>query len=59
MSVKEKISFWKLVPQVTPIFAKVSNVTGRLEIHDYKLIENFFIVLYSRTGKTEDVNSTR
>ena len=47
------------MPQVTPIFAKVSNVTGRLEIQDYKLIENFFIVLHSRTGKTEDVNSTR
>ena len=52
ISGKEKLSFWdtwKIVPEITPIFVKLSNVTTPAEIKEegYKLIEKFFIILYS------------
>ena len=43
-----KIAFWdtrKLMPEITPIFAKQNNFTVPAEIteEDYKLIENLYI----------------
>ena len=45
----------------TSIFAKLSKVTAPAEIaqEDYKLIEKFFIVLYSTTTNSYDINSAR
>ena len=61
---KGKISFcdtWKIVPEITSIFAQLSKVTVPAEItqEDYKLIEKFFIVLYSTTTNTEEMNSAQ
>ena len=64
ISDKRKISFWdtwKLVPEITPIFAKLSNATVPEETTeaDCNLTKKFFIVLYSATNKTNDINSAR
>ena len=49
------------MPEITSIFAKLSKVTVPAEItqEDYKLIEKFFIVLYSTKTNTEDINSAQ
>ena len=48
-----KIAFWdtwKLLPEITPIFAKQSSVIVSVEIaeENYKLTEKLFIILYSK-----------
>ena len=49
------------MPEITAIFAKPSNVTvpEKIKEEGYKPIEKLFIVLYSTTTKTDDINIAR
>ena len=62
ISGKRKISFWdtwKIMSEITSLFPKLSKITITAEIteENYKLIEKSFIVLYSPTTNTDDMNS--
>ena len=52
---KGKKSFhdaWNLLPSVTTVFEKLVTISDRKEIltEDYKLLERYFVVLYSPTS---------
>ena len=59
---KGKKSFyeaWKNVPEITPLFCKLSRINSGDDINEdeYRLIEKFVVVLYSRTCSAETVNA--
>ena len=61
---KGKKSFydaWDLLPSVTTVFEKLVTISDREEIltEDYKLLERYFVVLYSPTCNTDNVNIAR
>ena len=49
---------WKLLPEMTPIFDKLSSIANPEEIltDDYKTLERFIVTLYSSTINTEEVD---
>ena len=61
---KVKLSFyntWSQLPEITPTFAKLGNVTdiNLVTDDDFTQIERFFIILYSPTLNTENINTAR
>ena len=52
---------WKLLPELTPIFDKLSSIANPEEIltDDYKTLERFIVTLYSSTINTEEVDVAR
>ena len=61
---KGKKSFyeaWRKVPEITPLFCKLSQINSADDIteDEYRLIEKFVVVLYSRTCNAETVNAAR
>ena len=55
---KGKKSFyeaWKTVPEIKPLFCKLSQINSADDINEdeYRLIEKFVVVLYSRTCNAE------
>ena len=61
---KGKLSFyntWSQLPEITPTFAKLGNVTdvNLVTDDDFTQIEIFFIVLYSPTLNKENINTAR
>ena len=61
---KGKLSFyntWSQLPEITPTFAKLGNVTdvNLVTDDDFTQIERFFIILYSPTLNTENINTAR
>ena len=50
---------WKNVPEITPLFCKLSQINSAVDINEdeYRLIEKFVVVLYNRTCNTETVNA--
>ena len=61
---KGKKSFhatWELMPEVTPVFEKLSKLTEQSEISedDLRIIEHYFVVLYSTTVNMTAVNEAR
>ena len=61
---KGKLSFyntWLQLPEITPTFAKLGNVTDVNIVTDDDItqIERFFIVLYSPTLNTDNINTAR
>ena len=64
LSGKEKKSFfktWKLFPDSSITFGKLGTVSAPSEIHDhdFKLVEKYFIALYSSSCNTKNVNEAR
>ena len=49
---------WKLLPDISATFAKLGTVSTPSEIHDhdFKLVEKFFIALYSPSCNTQNLN---
>ena len=61
---KGKLSFyntWSQLPEITPTFAKLGNVTdvNLVTDDDFTQIERFFIILCSPTLNTENINTAR
>ena len=61
---KGKLSYyntWSQLPEITPTFAKLGNVTdfNLVADDDFTQIERFFIILYSPTINTENINTAR
>ena len=61
---KGKKSFfdaWKLMPEMTAIFIKLSEVEDVADIveEDFQALEKFFVVLHSATLNTDDINVAR
>ena len=50
---------WKLFPEITKVFVKLTSVPEKREIHeeDIALLEQYFVVMYSATCNATDVNT--
>ena len=55
---KENNRAWSLFPQVTETFSKLSNVSEITE-NDLKIVEIFFVILFSPTINCDKVNIAR
>ena len=56
---KTAMMAWRAVPEVTPVFLKLSHKPSEITEDDITLLETFIVVMYSRTCNTETVNEAR
>ena len=52
---------WLMLPELTPVFSRLSTITDVTDssTDDLKLLERFFVILYSPTCNADDVNTAR
>ena len=56
---KTAMMAWRAVPEVTPVFLKLSHKPSEITEDDITLLEKFIVVMYIRTCNTETVNEAR